>query len=116
MALVVRHVAGLIVFVVFASTGPAWAQGSSQPAEKKEPSVYDKIWRFATWYDSKENDVVQRVLFSGRLHYEFADVPAATRVARIGPEAMEGGLQAGDHAMLDFLVGVVTAVRRMPQV
>ena len=76
MALVVRHVAGLMVFVVFASTGPAWAQGSSQPAEKKEPSVYDKIWRFATWYDSKENDVVQRVLFSGRFHYEFADVNA----------------------------------------
>ena len=50
------------------------------------------------------------------LHYEFADEPDATRVARIGPEAMEGGLQAGDHAMLDFLVGVVTAVRRMPQV
>jgi len=50
------------------------------------------------------------------LHYEFADEPDATRVARIGPEAMEGGLQVGDHAMLDFLVGVVTAVRRMPQV
>ena len=35
------------------------------------------------------------------------------RVARVGPEAMDGGLQAGDHAMLDFLVGVVTAVRRV---
>ena len=63
---------------------------------------------------------VQPISIHGQLsydvHYEFADEPESTRVARIGPEAMEGSLQAGDHAMLDFLVGVVTAVRRMPQV
>ncbi len=47
------------------------------------------------------------------LHYEFADEPGDVRVARIGPEAMEGALQAGDRAMLDFMVGVVTAVRRL---
>ena len=73
---VVRHCARLIVLVVFVSAAPAWAQSSSQPAEKKEPSIYDKIWRFATWYDSKENDVVQRVLFTGRLHQDFAVVEA----------------------------------------
>jgi hypothetical protein len=62
---------------------------------------------------------VQPISIHGQLsydvHYAFADDPDATRVARVGPEAMEGSLQAGDHAMLDFLVGVVTAVRRMPQ-
>lgn len=73
---VVRHCARLIVLVVFVSAAPAWAQSSSQPAEKKEPSIYDKIWRFATWYDSKENDVVQRVLFTGRFHQDFAVVEA----------------------------------------
>ena len=76
MELVVRHCARLIVLVLFVSAAPAWAQSSSQPAEKKEPSIYDRIWRFADWYDDKENPVVQRVLFSGRFHYEFADVHA----------------------------------------
>ena len=48
------------------------------------------------------------------VHYRFADEPESQiRVARVGPEAMDGGLQAGDHAMLDFLVGVVTSVRRV---
>src|SRR5688572_31224809 len=74
MPLVVRYLARLIV--VFASAAPVWAQNISQPAEKKEPSIYDKIWRFATWYDSKENDVVQRVLFTGRFHQDVAVVEA----------------------------------------
>lgn len=47
------------------------------------------------------------------LHYVFADEPDGhVRVARVGPEAMAPGLQAGDSVRLDFLVGVVTAVRR----
>jgi hypothetical protein len=61
---------------------------------------------------------VQPISIHGQLsydvHYEFADEPDSPHVARVGPEAMEGGLQAGDHAMLDFLVGVVTAIRRAP--
>ena len=60
---------------------------------------------------------VQPISIHGQLsydvHYEFADEPDSVRVARVGPEAMDGGLQAGDHAMLDFLVGVVTAVSRV---
>jgi hypothetical protein len=59
---------------------------------------------------------VQPISIHGQLsydvHYAFADEPDNMHVARVGPEAMDGGLQAGDHAMLDFLVGVVTAVRR----
>ena len=47
------------------------------------------------------------------LHYVFADEPdGQVHVARVGPEAMDPGLQAGDTVCLDFLVGVVTAVRR----
>jgi hypothetical protein len=60
---------------------------------------------------------VQPISIHGQLsydvHYEFADEPDSLHVARVGPEAMDGGLQAGDHAMLDFLVGVVTSVRRV---
>ena len=47
------------------------------------------------------------------LHYLFADeLDGQTRVARVGPEAIAPGLQAGDRVRLDFLVGVVTAVHR----
>ena len=60
---------------------------------------------------------VQPISIHGQLsydvHYEFADDPDSMHVARVGPEAMDGGLQAGDHAMLDFMVGVVKAVRRV---
>jgi phosphate-selective porin OprO/OprP len=52
------------------------AQSTGTQAPAKEPSVYDKIWRFSQWYDDKSNPVVQRVLFSGRFHFDFADVNA----------------------------------------
>jgi hypothetical protein len=48
------------------------------------------------------------------VHYTFADEPdGPTRVARVGGEAIESRLQPGDRVSLDFLVGVVTAVRRL---
>lgn len=47
------------------------------------------------------------------LHYTFVDEPdGQMRVARVGPEAIAAGLQTGETVTLDFLVGVVTAVRR----
>jgi hypothetical protein len=64
--------------------------------------------------------VVQRVQpitihgqLSYDLHYIFADDEGdQPRVARLGPEAIAPGVQAGDRVRLDFLVGVVTAVHR----
>jgi hypothetical protein len=47
------------------------------------------------------------------LHYRFADEPdSQMRVARVGGEAIAPGLQTGDAVVLDFLVGVVTAVHK----
>ena len=47
------------------------------------------------------------------LHYRFADEPESQmRVARVGSEVLDQGLQEGDLVRLDFLVGVVTAVHR----
>ena len=43
---------------------------------EKAPSAYDKIWRFANWYENDSNPVVQRVLFSGRFQHEFAAIDA----------------------------------------
>ena len=61
---------------------------------------------------------LQPISIHGQLSYDvlytFADEPdGQVRVARVGPEAVESGLQAGDAIRLDFLVGVVTAVRRI---
>jgi hypothetical protein len=45
------------------------------------------------------------------LHYTFVDEPdGQMRIARVGPEAIAPGIQAGQTVRLDFLVGVVTAV------
>lgn len=47
------------------------------------------------------------------VHYKFEDEPdGQMRVARVGAEALEPGLQEGGRVRLDFLVGVVTAVRK----
>jgi len=49
------------------------------------------------------------------VHYTFLDEPdSQSRVARVGPETLEAGLQVGDRIRLEFLVGVVTAVHRAP--
>ena len=50
------------------------------------------------------------------VQYFYADDDSEqVRVARIGPEAVDKGLEAGDHVILDFVVGVVTAVKRAPR-
>ena len=60
---------------------------------------------------------LQPVSIHGQLSYDviyrFADEPDGQKnVARVGPEAIAPGLDEGDRIVLDFLVGVVTAVRR----
>jgi hypothetical protein len=60
---------------------------------------------------------VQPISIHGQLsydvHYVFTDdASESIHVARVGPEAVAAGLQAGDRARLDFLVGVVTSISR----
>jgi phosphate-selective porin OprO and OprP len=77
MELLFRPVGWLLAVMAFASVVPASAQSTAQPADKKAPSIYDKIWgHFTNWYDNKENPVVQRVVFTGRYHHDFAVVRA----------------------------------------
>jgi phosphate-selective porin OprO/OprP len=94
MEQMVRPFARLLVFMMVASAGPAWAQRSAQAADKNEPSIYDTIWGQVTnWYDNEENPVVQRVVFTGRYHQDFAVVDADqgddtewnVRRVRLGP-------------------------------
>jgi phosphate-selective porin OprO and OprP len=58
------------------ATSPA-AEPVQRPTETQPaPSTYDKIWKFAEWYENDANPVVQRVLFSGRYQHEYASIDA----------------------------------------
>ncbi len=82
-----------LLSIVLMLTLPALA--AAQPAASKEvPSTYDKVWRsFTEVYSDDSNPVVQRVMLSGRFHYDFAQVDADqgdndewnVRRLRIGP-------------------------------
>ena len=81
-----------LLLVVLLAGLPASVRAQAQPG--KEPSAYDTVWgRFTEWYEDDDNPVVQRVLLSGRFHYEFATVDADEgkndewniRRLRIGP-------------------------------
>jgi phosphate-selective porin OprO/OprP len=56
---------------------PATVRMAQSPGEpSKQPSTYDRIWRFAEWYDNPSNPVIQQVLFSGRYQHEYAAIDA----------------------------------------
>jgi phosphate-selective porin OprO and OprP len=70
------------------------AASAQTGAARKEPTAYDKIWgRFTEWYADDTNPVVQRVMLSGRFHYDFATIDSDqgdhdewnVRRLRIGP-------------------------------
>jgi phosphate-selective porin OprO/OprP len=70
------------------------AASAQTAAAAKEPSAYDTIWgNFTEWYVDDTNPVVQRVLLSGRFHYDFATIDSDQgdheesniRRLRIGP-------------------------------
>jgi hypothetical protein len=47
------------------------------------------------------------------VQYVFTDDEGEqTHVARIGPESVSPGLDAGDRVILDFLLGAVTNIKR----
>ena len=91
----------LIVVLALGATPSASAQtappavATVQPSGdgQKQPSIYDRIWRLAEWYESDSNPVVQRVLFSGRYQQDFAAIDASqgdldewnVRRLRLGP-------------------------------
>ena len=51
---------------------PLLSRATQTAGAGKEPSTYDKIWKFAEWYSDESNPIVQKVLFSGRYQHEFA--------------------------------------------
>ena len=74
--------------------GTPLSASAQAAAPKKEPSTYDRIWGdFTGLYSDDTNPVVQRVLLSGRFHYDFATIDSDqgdhkewnVRRLRIGP-------------------------------
>ena len=77
-----------------AAQAPAPVAQTPPAQAKPAPSPYDKIWgSFTEWYRDDSNPVVQRVLLSGRFHYDYAGIDADqgdhhewnVRRLRIGP-------------------------------
>jgi phosphate-selective porin OprO and OprP len=51
-------------------------QSTTQAPEDRQKAAFDKIWKFADWYKNDENRVIQRLQFTGRFQYEYANVDA----------------------------------------
>ena len=66
---------------------------AAQSREPESESTFDRIWKFAEWYEDETNPIVQRVLFSGRFQHDFAAIDAGqgeltewnVRRLRLGP-------------------------------
>jgi phosphate-selective porin OprO/OprP len=78
----------------FVGAIPPVGEPGQRPTETQpSPSTYDKIWKFAEWYENDSNPVVQRVLFSGRYQHEYASIDSEegdlgewnVRRMRLGP-------------------------------
>ena len=66
----------LLRCVVLMLVMPA-AASAQTGGDANEPTAYDKIWgKFTEWYADASNPIVQRVLLSGRFHYDFATIDA----------------------------------------
>ena len=49
------------------------------------------------------------------VHFVYPDDDTEqVRVARIGPESVAAGLEAGDRVLLEFMLGAVTQISRAP--
>ena len=79
--------------VVSESVAAAAMQSDGVAAEAQE-SAYDRIWKFAQWYENDSNPIVQEVLFSGRYQHEYNALTADegdngewnVRRMRLGPK------------------------------
>jgi hypothetical protein len=66
-----RLSACLLSAIALASVSAA-EPGALEPA----PSIYDKIWRYAEWYNDKDNPLIQSFRFTGRFQLDYALVEA----------------------------------------
>jgi phosphate-selective porin OprO/OprP len=88
-----RQVLSVFVMCVVPVLATAQTPPPAAPPTTKPASTYDNIWKFTEVYADSSNPVVQRVLLSGRFHYDYATLDADqgdhsewnVRRLRIGP-------------------------------
>jgi phosphate-selective porin OprO and OprP len=61
-----------VLFSAIACAGASAAEAGL--ALKPEPSIYDKVWRYAEWYKNDENPIIQSFHFTGRFQLDYAVV------------------------------------------
>lgn len=62
--------------VILTSLSAQRPQAAEPAPAKPEPSVYDKIWKYAEWYRNDDNKVIQSFTFTGRFQLDYALVDA----------------------------------------
>jgi phosphate-selective porin OprO/OprP len=70
-----KHKLASVLAVLFCST-VCFAQSQTQEPVDNQKAAFDKIWKFADWYKNDQNSVIQRLQFTGRFQYEYANVDA----------------------------------------
>ncbi len=65
-----------VAAILLCSTA-CWSQSAIPLTTSDEkPSVYDRIWKFAEWYNNEDNRTLQNILASGRFQYEYSTLDA----------------------------------------
>ena len=69
-----------LLFVLLFITGAL----SDRLAGQDQDITFDRIWQFAEWYSNDDNPVIQSMVLSGRVQYEYGQVvePEAHSVRR----------------------------------
>jgi phosphate-selective porin OprO/OprP len=63
-------------FVVLFWATVCSAQSQTQASVDKQKAAFDKAWKFADWYKNDKNPVIQRLQFTGRFQFDYANVDA----------------------------------------
>jgi phosphate-selective porin OprO/OprP len=64
-----------VLTVLFGAT-VCFGQTPTPAPVDSQKAAFDKIWKFADWYKNDNNRVIQRLQFTGRFQYEYANVDA----------------------------------------
>ena len=66
--------AGILAVLFWATI--CFGQSQTPAPVDSQKAAFDKIWKFADLYKNEKNDVIQRLQFTGRFQYEYANVDA----------------------------------------
>jgi len=62
------------ICLILSWTTLGFGQAQAQAPVDRQKAAFDRIWKFADWYKNDQNHVIQRLQFTGRFQYEYANV------------------------------------------